>query len=42
MEGKFLLDVIPVRMHEYTVVALHPNLIEKDGFIVLDTVKKLF
>ena len=24
---------IPVKMHEYTVVALHPNLIEKDGFV---------
>ena len=24
---------IPVRMHEYTVVALHQNLIEKDGFV---------
>ena len=24
---------IPVKMHEYTVVALHPNLMEKDGFV---------
>jgi hypothetical protein len=24
---------IPVKMHEYTVVALHPNLIEKDGYV---------
>jgi hypothetical protein len=24
---------IPVKMHEYTVVSLHPNLYEKDGFI---------
>ena len=24
---------IPVKMHEYTVVSLHPNLVEKDGFV---------
>ena len=24
---------IPVKMHEYTVVALHPNLMEKDGYV---------